>query len=294
MRIVSLLPGATEIVAALGLGQALVGRSHECDTPRSVRGLPVVSTSRIDPAALSGRGIDAAVRAAVVEGRPLYAVDAALLEALAPDVVITQDLCRVCAISPDALRGVSARVVTLAPRTLSGIADGVRALGRELGAGAAAEAVAQEMCAAVAAVRARVAGRPRRRVFVAEWHDPPFAAGHWVPEQVRAAGGVDVLGTSGGPSRRVGWEQVRAADPEVVVVAPCGYDAAGARAEWERTVAEGRVPPALAARAVVVDANALFSRPSPAVAGGVEVLAGILHGVAPQEHRGEGVRRTLP
>ena len=278
MRIVSLLPSATEIVSALGLERALVGRSHECDTPASVRSLPVVSASRFDPGDLDGAAIDAAVRAAVADGTSLYAVDAELLDALRPDLIITQDLCRVCAVSSADVCEVGARVLSLDPRTIAGIADSVRALGAELGADAVASDVADEMLARVATVRSRVAGRPPRRVFLAEWHDPPFAAGHWVPEQIAAAGGIDPLGRAGEASRAVTWDEVLAVDPEIVVVAPCGYDLPGGRAEWDRAVTARTIPATLAARAVVVDANAYFSRPSPAVARGVEVLAEIFHG----------------
>lgn len=279
MRVVSLLPSATEIIAGLGLQGALVGRSHECDTPPGVRDLPVVSSSRIDPAGMAGADIDRAVRDALAAGESLYAVDAGLLERLRPDVIVTQDLCRVCAVGGDEVRAPQARVISLDPRDIAGIAGSVRLLGDVLGAPRAAERVAGEMLARVDAVRRAVAGRRRRRVFVAEWHDPPFAAGHWVPEQVAAAGGEDPLGRPGEPSRPTTWERVAAADPELVIVAPCGYDVAGGRREWERACAAGRVPARLAARAVVVDANARFSRPSPAVAAGAEELARILHGV---------------
>jgi iron complex transport system substrate-binding protein len=280
MRIVSLLPSATEIVAGLGLEEALVGRSHECDTPASVRALPVVSASRFDPGDLDGAGIDAAVRAAVAGGESLYAVDAALLDALRPDLIITQDLCRVCAVSSEDVCEVGARVVSLDPRTLAGIADSVRALGAVLGSPERASALAGEMTARIEAVRRAVAGRPPRRVFFAEWHDPPFAAGHWVPEQIAAAGGFDPLGRPGEPSRAVTWDAVLDTDPEIVVVAPCGYDEASGRAEWARGCSAGGIPSTLAARAVVVDANAHFSRPSPATARGVEVLAALFHGPA--------------
>ncbi|MEQ9093384.1 MAG: BtuF-related (seleno)protein, partial [Miltoncostaeaceae bacterium] len=158
-----------------------------------------------------------------------------------------------------------------------GIAASVEGLAGELGVPDRGRRLAGQMRTRIAAVRGRVAGRPVRRVFVAEWHDPPFAAGHWVPQQVEAAGGIDVLGRPGEDSRRVTWDEVLAADPEVVVVAPCGYGRAGAGAEWERLVASGAVPDALAARAVIVDADAHFSRPSPAVASGVEELATLLH-----------------
>jgi iron complex transport system substrate-binding protein len=278
VRVVSLLPSATEIVADLGMAHALVGRSHECDTPAAVRDLPVVSTSRIDTTAMTGRAIDDAVRAAVADGAALYALDAGLLASLAPDLVITQDLCRVCAVSSDQVSVSDVPVLSLDPHTLDDIAESVRVVGRALGVPDRAEEVAGRMLERIAAVRRRVADRPVRRVFVAEWHDPPFAAGHWVPEQVAAAGGVDVLGRPGEPSRPTDWEAVLAADPEVVVVAPCGYSRAGGRREWERARDAGAVPDPLAGRAVFVDANAHFSRPSPAVAAGVEVLAELLHG----------------
>lgn len=278
MRIVSLLPSATEIVADLGLAHALVGRSHECDTPAPVRALPVVSASRIDTGGLDGAAIDDAVGAAVAAGTPLYAIDAARLAALRPDLIITQDLCRVCAVSGDELCDVGVPVKSLAPRTLAGIADSVRTLGAALGVPGRAEAVVGRMQERIAAVRVRVAHLPPRRVFFAEWHDPPFAAGHWVPEQVAAAGGEDVLGRAGARSRRVTWAEVAAAGPDVVVMGPCGYGRSDAAREWDRLCRRGKVPGDLAARAVVVDANAHFSRPAPAVAGGIEELAAYLHG----------------
>jgi len=208
MRIVSLLPSATEIVAELGLAGHLVGRSHECNWPEEVRGIPAVSASRIDSAALDGRQIDETVREAVANGEALYAVDGGLLAALRPDVIVTQDLCRVCAVSGDDLAETGARIVTLGPRTLAGVAESVRYLGRELGVPERGAVVAAEMLQRIEKVRAAVSGRKRPRVFVAEWVDPPFACGHWIPEMVEAAGGEEVMGRAGHRSVRTTWDAV--------------------------------------------------------------------------------------
>jgi iron complex transport system substrate-binding protein len=272
MRICSLLPSATEIVGHLGLMNSLVGVSEECDWPAGARELPVVTASRVDPASLTSGEIDAAVRDAVSGGRSLYALDDALLEQLAPDVILTQDLCTVCAVSGDdvaTLCPVNAEVISLNPTTLEGIASSVETLGRRLGVEDRGRAVAQEMREAIAEVRSLVAGRPARRVFVAEWVDPPFAAGHWVPEMVAAAGGHDVLGRPGEPSYSVTWDEVSALDPELIVVAACGFDATRAAAETEGVE--------LPAPAVAVDANAYYSRPAPRVADGVRQLGFLFH-----------------
>jgi iron complex transport system substrate-binding protein len=271
MRIVSLLPSATEIVADLGLLDSLVGRSHECNWPADVRNVPVVSASRIDSSALDGRQIDNAVRAAVDKGEALYTVDAGLLESLHADVLITQDLCRVCAVSGADLAATAARTLSLGPKTLSEVAESVRYLGRELGVAAKGEALAVEMTARIARVRQRVEGLRRPRVFVAEWIDPPFASGHWIPEMVQAAGGTEVLGKPGQRSFVVTWDDVRAAAPELVVAAPCGFDEE--RAEREAAAIDA------GCRVVAVDADRYFVRPSPSLARGVEILARIFHGI---------------
>lgn len=271
MRIVSLLPGATEIVADLGLLGSLVGRSHECQWPEEVRGAPVVSASRIDPAALDGRQIDGAVRDAAAKGEALYAVDSALLAALRPDVILTQDLCRVCAVSGADFGDVGARVISLGPRTLDEVAESVRFLGRELGVPQRGEEVAGEMLRRIGRVRQAVAGKRRPRIFVAEWIEPPFACGHWIPEMVEAAGGEEILGRAGERSVRTTWDTVRAACPELVVAAPCGFDEV-------RSVREaGAIDVACAV--VAVDADRYFVRPAPSLARGVEILARIFHGV---------------
>ena len=270
MRIVSLLPSATEIVADLGLAGSLVGRSHECNWPPSVANVPVVSISVIDSARLGSREIDDAVRVAVAQGDGLYAVDAALLEALKPDVVITQNLCRVCAVSDDQLEEVEARIIPLGPRTIGEVADSVRMLGTELGVAARGEAVAGRMLERIENVRRHVAGLPKPLVFVAEWTDPPYASGHWIPEMVEAAGGVELLGRAGEKSAQTTWDSVRAAAPEIIVVAPCGFDLERSRAEAAKLDFECRVVP--------VDADRYFVRPAPSLAEGVELLAGIFHG----------------
>lgn len=272
MRVCSLLPSATEIVAALGCGDLLVGRSAECDYPPGVSSLPVVTAARIDPAELGSAAIDAAVREAVLAGQQLYLLDDAMIERLAPDLVITQDLCRVCAVSSDEVRrvsGIAADVLALDPHTLAEVAGSVRTVARRLGVPARGERVARTMEERIDATRRAVADAEPVRVFVAEWLDPPFAAGHWLPEMVAAAGGVEVLGRAGEPSYPTTWEDVRAAEPEIVVAAACGFDAARIAAE-----AGGLELPC---RTVAVDANAYYSRPAPRLADGVSQLAHLLH-----------------
>ncbi|MBM3676473.1 MAG: cobalamin-binding protein [Actinobacteria bacterium] len=273
MRICSLLPSATEIIADLGLAEHLVGVSAECDHPPAVRGLPVVTGARIDTSALPSLGIDRAVREQLGDGTSLYAIDEALLAELAPDVILTQDLCPVCAVASDDVGRVcpvGAEVVSLDPRTIAEVAESARELGRRLGVGAAGAAVADRMLDRIEAVAARTRGLERTPMFLAEWLEPPFAAGHWVPEMVAAAGGRDVLGRVGEASFAVTWEQVREAGPELLVLAPCGFDAA-------RAASEASVVPDLGCRTVAVDANAYFSRPAPRIADGVEQLAFLLH-----------------
>jgi iron complex transport system substrate-binding protein len=270
VRVCSLLPSATEIVALLGLADHVVGISEECDWPPEVRGLPVVTASRVHAAELSSAEIDAAVRGAVGDGRSLYAVDAELLDELQPDLVITQDLCSVCAVSSDdVMRLCDVETVSLNPHTLEEIAESVELVAARLGVPDRGAAVAGEMREAIAATKAGVAELPRRRIFVAEWLDPPFASGHWVPEMVEAAGGEEVLGRPGEASFSTSWEAVRAAEPELVVVAPCGFDA--------RRAAQEAAGLDLPAPAVAVDANAYYSRPSPRVVDGVRQLAYLLH-----------------
>ena len=272
MRVCSFLPSATEIVAELGFVDSLVGVSEECRWPPEVVGKPVVTAARIDPARMSSLEIDEAVRASVRDGRSLYAVDAELIATLAPDLIVTQDLCAVCAVSSGELASacpLDAEVVALDPRTLEEVAESVRMLGRRLGAAERGGEVAKRMFDEVEQGAAPVRGLERRRVFFAEWIDPPFCAGHWLPEMIELAGGEDVLGRRGQPSRATSWEEVLALEPELVIVGPCGFgvEEAAARA----------VGLELPCPAVAVDGDAYYSRPAPRLAAGVQQLAHLLH-----------------
>ena len=276
----SFLPAGTEIVDALGARADLVGRSHECDYPSQVTGLPVVSKPTLDLNGLAQEEIDAAVANKLRSGDSLYVVDEVLLRELAPDVILTQDLCQVCAPSGNELtRAVRAlptnpNVVYLSPRTLAEIDDNIVAVGEAIGRAEEAHEVVARNHARVARVRDAVtkfAHRPR--VTFLEWIDPPFSAGHWVPEMIVIAGGEDALGRAGADSVRLRWDDVLAWAPEVVIVAPCGFGLADA----ERL---SRSLPAIPdCRVVAVDANAYFARPGPRYIDGIELLAGIFHPV---------------
>ncbi len=235
----------------------------------------MVTASRVDTSTLSSEDIDEAVRDAVLSGQALYAVDEELIRELRPDLVITQDLCHVCAVSGDdvgRIRSLDAEVISLDPRTIADVEATVELLGERLDAAAAAQEVVGGMHRTIEDASAAVAGLEPVSVFVAEWLEPPFAAGHWVPEMVALAGGREVLGRAGGPSFPVTWDDVAAAAPEVVVVAPCGFDA-------ERAAAEARSI-AFPCPAVAVEADSYYSRPAPRLAGGVAQLAHILHPAA--------------
>lgn len=268
----SLLPSATEIVGALGLTDSLVGVSHECDWPPDARRLPTITASRVDTTTLASAEIDTAVRDALADGLPLYAVDAELIEQLAPDLIVTQDTCAVCAVSTADVREVclvQADVLSLDARSIAGIEESVEVLAAALGVPEQAEPVVAEMRRGIRETNDRVTGLTPKRVFMAEWLDPPFAAGHWVPEMVELAGGIEVLGRAGEPSYPTTWEEVAERDPDLVVVAPCGFDAERAAAEARKHV--------LPARAFAVDANAYYSRPAPRIADGIAQLAFLLH-----------------
>lgn len=273
-RIISLLPAGTEIVAALGASDDLVGRSHECDFPARVTQLPIVSKPALDLVGLAQSEIDSAVSAQMRTGESLYVVDERLLDELAPDVILTQDLCQVCAPSGNeltrALRSVRSRpeVVYLTPRTLAEIDDNILAVGDAIGRGDEARALVTRNRERVAEFRTISATREHRpRVSFLEWIDPPFCAGHWVPEMIELAGGVDGLARPGGDSVRISWDDIRAWQPEVVIVAPCGFGLDDAERLARELPALGRT------RVVPVDANAFFARPGPRYVDGIEVLA---------------------
>jgi iron complex transport system substrate-binding protein len=280
VRIVSLLPSATEILFAVGAGDDVVGVTFECDHPPEARTRRIVSTSAreegMDPAE-----IDAAVSARMAAGEDLYHLDAGALAGLDADLVVTQDLCAVCAVDAadveEALAhlGCDGRVLTVAPGRLGEVIASIGTLGAAVGAGPAADRLTTALEARLAAVRARVAGLRRSRTLVLEWTDPPYAPGHWVPEMIDAAGGACVLGVAGRPSERVTWEAVTAAGPEVVVCAPCGFGLDAAVAAARDLVAGVDLP--AGAEVWAVDANASWARPGPRLVDGVEALAGILH-----------------
>lgn len=272
MKICSFLPSATEIVADLGLTDSLVGVSDECKWPSEVVGLPVVTAARIDSSTLTSLEIDAAVRSSLAEGGSLYTVDADLIEELAPDVILTQDLCAVCAVSSDDLASacpVDAAVISLDPRTYGDVVDSVRLLGARLGAVERAEEIAAAMVETAVETAALVRGLESRRVFFAEWIEPPFCAGHWLPEMIELAGGRDVYGRAGLPSHATTWAAVRARDPELVVAGPCGFGV-------EQAAARARGVD-VACRLVAVDGDAYYSRPAPRLADGIRQLAHLFH-----------------
>ncbi len=278
MRIVSLLPSTTEILFALGAGDEVVGVTFECDTPAEARSRTIVSTSAM-PVGLTPAEIDAYVVDAVARGEDLYHLAADALRSLDPTLVVTQDLCAVCAVDVTTVDaalthlGCTAEVLTVDPHTLEEVLDSVLLLGKATGHVDTAHDLVDSLRARLDSVRAAVADRPRPRVAVLEWTDPPYAPGHWIPEMVELAGGTNVLGAAGQKSVRITWNDVAAARPDVVVVAPCGFDRAGAQAQAD--VLGDLLPPGALVRAV--DADGMWARPGPRLVDGVEELAGMLH-----------------
>jgi iron complex transport system substrate-binding protein len=280
VRIVSLLPSTTEILFALGAGNDVVGVTFECDFPAEARTRTIVSTSAM-PEGLTPPEIDAFVVEAMARGDDLYHLDEGALAGLDADLVVTQDLCAVCAVDvsvvDEALThlGCTAEVLTIDPHTLEEVFGSIETLGAATGRLEAARALVAAQRARLEAVSSRVAGRHRPRVMLLEWTDPPFAPGHWIPEMVTLAGGEPVLGASGEKSRRVTWDDVHASSPEVVVVAPCGYDRDGAATLAGDLVDSGVLPDGATVHAV--DANASWARPGTRLVDGVEELAALLH-----------------
>jgi iron complex transport system substrate-binding protein len=280
VRIVSLLPSTTEILFGLGAGDDVVGVTFECDAPTEARERTIVSTSAM-PEGLSPKEIDDFVAAAMRAGEDLYHLDAGALSALDADLVVTQDLCAVCAVDvsvvDDALAylGCRAEVLTIDPHSLEEVLGSVVTLGAATGREERAGTLVAGLRERLYAVESAVRGRPRPRALVLEWTDPPFAPGHWVPEMVELAGGLSTLGSAGEKSVRVTWDDVRASDPEVVVCAPCGYGLEESTALAHKVIASGELPDGIPVW--VVDANASFARPGPRLVDGVEALAGILH-----------------
>lgn len=287
MRIVSLLPSATEIVFALGLEQSLVGVTHECDHPAAARTRPVLTASHVPTEALTSAEIDHAVGTRLGGHRSLYALDEARLQGLRPDLILTQELCDVCAVSytevQRAIRllDIGPRVVSLEPTTLDDVLGTIEQVGALTRRTPEATSLVRQLRARLDAVRRRIDPvRRRPRLWVSEWLDPPYSAGHWVPDQVTAAGGDEVFHRQGVPSVRVTPEQVVSAEPEVIVLAPCGLHLDAVEREWtcvQPFSGWERLPAVHAQQVWAVDASSLFSRPGPRLVDGVEVLAQILH-----------------
>jgi iron complex transport system substrate-binding protein len=278
VRIVSLLPSATEIVYALGLDDQLVGVTFECNEPVAARRDKAVVVGGRDTSGMSPAAIDAYVRAQLAAGLDLYTLHADALAALAPDVILTQDLCRVCALPTDQIEdaldylGCTADVVSLDPHRLDDVLTTILVVGQHTGAQPPAEQLVSALRRRLAAVADRVAGRPRPTVAVVEWVDPPFTAGHWVPDLVTAAGGIPVAGRPGGRSATTTWDELAAAGPDVVVVAPCGFGLEAASAQAELVAQRLPDRPIWA-----IDADGLVVRPGPRLVDGVEALAAALH-----------------
>lgn len=280
MRIASLVPSATEMLFALGLGDDVVAVTHECDWPPEARGLPHL-TATVLPEGLSAGEIDAAVKQVIGEGRALYSLDEQRLAELAPDLIVTQAVCDVCAVSYEDVVAVAARlpsrprVVQQDPSSLGEVLEDVTRLGEAAGVEAQAAELRSELEARLAAVRAAVAGRGAPRVVALEWLDPPFVGGHWIPEMIAMAGGVDIAGKPKQKSPEVKWEDLAGLEPDVVVVMPCGYYVKDSQKQAEDRREQLK---ALGVdRVFAVDAASSYSRPGPRLVDGTELLAHLLH-----------------
>lgn len=303
-RVVSLIASATEVVCALGAGHLLVARSHECDWPPAVERLPSLTRARF-PTSVPGRDIDRSVKALIERGLAVYEVDAQGLRRARPDVILTQDQCEVCAVSlADVERAVAswvdcrANVVSLRPHTLTDICRDNERIAAALGRPEAGATLNAAMRRRLDAIASRVTGLSRPRLAFIEWIDPLMSCGHWMPELVATAGAINLFGETGAASPWISMTDLAAADPDVILVAPCGYPIERSRREmplldrdpaWRglRAVATGNV--------YIADGNAYFNRPGPRLVESAEIIAEILHPAAmPRKHLGAGVRRHVP
>ncbi len=272
MRIVSLLPSATDIIADLGLIDSIVGISEDCNWPPEIKEKPLVARVTLDVSNMSSAEIDAAVMASATVGHSIYAVDAQLMDELKPDLIITQELCEVCAVSSgdlDSACPIGIEIFSMNPRTLDDVIESVITLAAKLGVKERGEAVASKMRSRISTVRTETSSLCWPRVFVAEWIDPPYRAGHWLPEMVEAAGGENLLSKAGEYSYPTTWEYVLDQSPDLIVIAACGFNLDQALSHCK----DLRLP----VRTVVVDGDAYFSRPAPRIADGVEQLAHLFH-----------------
>jgi iron complex transport system substrate-binding protein len=303
VRIVSLLPSATEIVFALGLGEHLEGVTYECDHPAEARTKPVVSTTALpQDRPLSAGEVDDLVSSFMDRGEPIYALDKELIQKIQPDLILCQDLCRVCAVPSgqveDALQelGCKAEVLSLDPNTIEEILEDIVQVGLVTGTEATARQLVEGLASRIDRVRRTALGLPSIRTFCLEWSDPPFAAGHWIPGMVDLAGGTHLLTGSDPPeaSRRVTWREVAEATPEVIVFMPCGYYLEEAEAEAEKLFDLpyfAETPAARLGDVFAVDASSYFSRPGPRIVDGLEMLAWTIHPEAfPEPGKGVATR----
>jgi iron complex transport system substrate-binding protein len=297
MRICSLVPGATEVVVTLGLGEALVGISHECDYPPAVRHVPVMVQPVIDSHDTDSAAIDRQVKSFISSGQPLYRLDEGAFEAARPDIILMQDLCHVCAIAPHQLeQGVQSlsprpQLVNLAPHSLAEMIDDVERIGAALGVASRAIDLAQSLRSRIAAVRQASAGRSRPRVLCLEWLDPFYVGGHWVPEMVEIAGGLDVVGHAGQPSREATMEEILTATRDIVIAMPCGFSVSRAVSEVTAVCRRNDACSHLlrSAKTYAVDAASYFSRPGPRLVDGVELLANIFAGAVSDDRSSDSV-----
>ncbi len=285
LRVVSLLPSATEILFGIGAGEEVVGVTHECDFPEEAKELPQLTSSALPHAGSPGE-IDRHVRKSLHEGSSLYYLNSELLEELAPDLIITQELCAVCAVSYSivdrAARRLSSdpRIVSLEPSSLEDVYANIETVGRLTGRESGAQKLVKSLQARIAALKTHVAGLPQGRVLVLEWTEPPMSGGHWAPQLVEIAGGVPVLGNPGGNSQVLSWEQIAEADPDVIIVAPCGFDLEKSHEAVERLRSVNEWNALRAVRSgnvALVDGNAYLNRPGPRLVDTAEIFAGILH-----------------
>jgi iron complex transport system substrate-binding protein len=280
MRIVSLVPSATEMLFALGLGPDLVAVTHECDYPAAALDLPRV-TRDVLPSGLTAAQIDAAVKERTLAGESIYELDEDALHELEPDLIVTQALCSVCAVSYDDVRAIADQissrpsVISLDPHTVGEVLGDARTLAQATDRRDAAVDLVRHVAERIDRVRLAVRNARRPRVIALEWLDPPFAAGHWTPQMIAFAGGEDVLGRPGENSEERTWDEIEAAAPEIVIVMPCGYD--GEIAHREAEMHHDQLAALGAGQVVAVDASAYFSRPGPRIVDGLELLAHILH-----------------
>ena len=291
MRICSLLPSATEVIALLGLSNELVGISHECDYPPSVKNVPIMVEPMISPHGLSSDDIDRQVHQLAASGQRLYRLNDHLLQQARPDLILSQDLCHVCAVTPDQLHDAicslpqQPTVLSLNPSKVHDVIDDVVRIGDAAGRSAEGHRLATELRDRLDAIRTQhedISHRPR--VVCIEWLSPLYVAGHWVPEMVQLAGGQDVLAQPGSASRVVKWDEVLASAPDVLIVMPCGFSVERTHTELLQLMQQPdqwRLSPALAERTYLVDASSYFSRPGPRLIDGIELLAAILH---PSDH----------